>query len=154
MARSPIACSAVIHAPPHIVYGIIADYREGHPRILPRPPFVSLAVEDGGTGAGTLIRVEMRVLGRRQSFRARVAEPEPGRVLREANDTGDVTTFTVQPRAGGQDALVTIATEMNRPGPLGTLQRWAAALLLRPVYDRELELLAQEAARRVAGPSS
>jgi hypothetical protein len=85
----------------------------------------------------------MRVLGRLQSFRAVISEPEPGRVLAETADTGYVTTFAVEPRADGQHAEVTIATELPmRPAVLGALERWLMTRLLRPVYVRELELLA------------
>ncbi len=147
-ARGPSA-SALIHAPPQALYAIIADYEHGHPRILPRPPFVSLAVEQGGVGAGTIVRVGMRVLGRLQTFRAVITEPEPGRILVETNDNGYVTTFTVEPRADGQQAYVTIATEMTgRAGILGALERWLASRLLRPVYVKELEQLAAVAAKR------
>ena len=48
--------SAQIRAPGRIVYSLIADYRNGHPRILPPryyPP--PLEVERGGVGAGTAI---------------------------------------------------------------------------------------------------
>ena len=64
MAGNDLSASAVIHAPAADLYAIIADYERGHPRILPKPPFVSLAVEEGGIGAGTVIRVHMRVLPR------------------------------------------------------------------------------------------
>ena len=142
--------AAEIEAPAPIIYRIISDYREGHPRILPRPPFTALEVEQGGTGAGTVIRVGMRVLGREQSFRATVTEPEPGRVLVETNDTGYVTTFTVEPLPSERRARVTIATELRgRRGLLASLEGRLAARLLRPVYVRELELLA-EAARASA----
>ncbi len=82
-------------------------------------------------------------------FRAVITEPEPGRVLVETNDNGYVTTFTVEPRADGQQAYVTIATEMaGRAGILGALERWLASRLLRPVYVKELEQLAAVAAKR------
>jgi hypothetical protein len=140
--------SALIQAPARELYAIIADYHHGHPQILPQPPFVSLAVEQGGVGAGTVIQVEMRVLGRRQTFRAVVTEPEPGRVLVETNDIGYVTTFTVDPRAEGRQAYVTIATELTgRAGLLGTLERWFVTRLMRPVYVKELEQLAAVAAK-------
>ena len=143
------SASVIIHAPPRELYAIIADYEHGHPRILPRPPFVSLAVEQGGVGAGTVVRVDMRVLGRLRTFRAVISEPEPWRVLVETNDNGYVTTFTVEPRADGQQAYVTIATEMaGRAGILGALERWLASRLLRPVYVRELEQLAAVVAER------
>ena len=122
MSAQPFSASALMHAPPQAVYAIIADYHHSHPQILPKPPFVSLAVEQGGTGAGTVIRVQMRVLGRLQAFRSVVSEPEPGRVLVETNDNGYVTTFTVEPRADGQQAYGTIATEMTgRAGIVGAL---------------------------------
>ena len=140
--------SAEIEAPPFALYRIISDYRESHPRILPRPPFTALEVEQGGIGEGTVIRVGMRMLGREQSFRATVTEPEPGRVLVETNDTGYVTTFTVDPMPGNRGARVTIATELaGRSGLLASLEAWLTARLLRPVYVRELELLAEVAAR-------
>ena len=141
--------SALIQAPPQTLYAIIADYQHGHPQILPKPPFVSLAVEQGGTGAGTVIRVHMRVLGRLRAFRAVITEPEPGHILVETNDNGYVTTFTVEPRAGGQQASVTIATEMiGRAGIVGALERWFVSHLLRPVYIKELQQLAAVAATR------
>ncbi len=149
MAAHQFSASALIHAPPQDLYAIIADYHHGHPQILPKPPFVSLAVEQGGTGTGTVIRVHMRVLGRIQTFRSVVTEPEPGRVLVETNDNGYVTTFTVEPRADGQHAYVTIATEITRRvGILGALERWFVPRLLRPVYVKELGLLAAVAVTR------
>lgn len=147
MKDGGFSVSAHVSAPAEAVYAVLADYREGHPRILPRPPFVSLDVEQGGVGTGTTIRVQMRVLGRTRTFRAVVTEPEPGRVLVETNDTGYVTTFTVAPATDGTATVVTIATEMpDRPGPLGALERWLVRRMLRPVYAEELRLLARVAA--------
>lgn len=149
MAPYRFSASALIPAPAQDLYAIIADYHEGHPQILPKPPFVSLAVEQGGRGSGTVILVHMRVLGRLQSFRSVITEPEPGRVLVETNDNGYVTTFTVEPRADGQQAYVTIATEMpGRSGVLGALEHWLVTWLLRPVYAKELEQLAAVAIAR------
>jgi hypothetical protein len=147
MTTHRFSASALIHAPPHKLYAILADYERGHPAILPRPPFVSLEVEAGGRGHGTVIRVWMRVLGRQQSFRSAITEPEPGRVLVETTDTGYVTTFTVESRRNGEESYVTIATEIQgREGLLGALERWFVTRLLRPVYVRELENLAAVAA--------
>ncbi len=149
MTTHQFSASALIQAPAQELYTIIADYHHGHPKILPKPPFVSLAVEQGGIGEGTVIRVEMRVLGQLQTFRAVATEPEPGRVLVETNDTGYVTTFTAEPRAEGQHAYVTIATEMDgRTGVLGTLERWFVTRLMRPVFIKELEQLAAVTVKR------
>jgi hypothetical protein len=144
MATYDFSASALIPAPAQKVYNLIADYRNGHPRILPKPHFVSLNVEQGGYGAGTVINFQMRVLGRTQSFHSRIKEPKPGRVLVEIDmNTGATTTFTVEPRKGGQEAFVTIATTVNvANGVFGRLQGWLTSLLLRPIYVKELDQLA------------
>ena len=49
--------SAVIEAPAERLYGIIADYHEGHPAILPARYFSDLTVVEGGLGLGTVIPV-------------------------------------------------------------------------------------------------
>lgn len=77
-----VTASALIPARRERVYNILANYREGHPRILPKQ-FSNLVVEQGGLGAGTVIRFQMSVFGRKQTFRAEISEPEPGRVLVE-----------------------------------------------------------------------
>jgi hypothetical protein len=150
MPRHQVAAEAVIDAPAESAYAVIADYRDGHPRIIPRPPFVSLEVEQGGTGAGTLIRFQMRVFGRIQTFRAAITEPETGRVLVETDtDTGTVTTFTVDPVEEGPRSRVRITTDIDtRGGLLGPLERFLITRLLRPVYVRELERLEAVAAER------
>ncbi|MEZ4731207.1 MAG: SRPBCC family protein [Caldilineaceae bacterium] len=149
MAKHTISATALIPAPSDQVYAIIADYRDGHPRILPKPHFVGVVVEEGGVGTGTVIRFQMRLLGRLQTFRAAITEPEPGRVLVETDlQTGAVTTFTVEPRADAQQAAVTIATTTTvRAGLLGRLEAWLATRLLRPIYVRELAQLAAVAAQ-------
>ena len=100
MTTKEIKVSRSIQAAPQKVYAIIADYHNGHPRILPKPYFVALEVEEGGYGAGTVIRFQMKVMGRLQTFRAEISEPEPGRVLVERDlDTGTTTTFIVDVHA-------------------------------------------------------
>lgn len=143
MAQHSISASALIPAPPAQVYAVIADYQNGHQAILPRPPFVSLTVEKGGIGAGTEIAFQMRLMGKLQTFRAVITEPEPGRVLVETDlETGAITTFTVEPGADGNSAYVTITTETKvRNGVLGRLEGWFATRLLRPVYVKELAQL-------------
>lgn len=92
------------------LHAILANCREEHPRILPPRYFGALYGDEGGIGAGTAFRVEMRVFGTTRIGRATVTEPEPGRVLAETfPDDGFYTTFTVEPvpdgaaerRAGG-----------------------------------------------------
>jgi len=148
-----VSASATIPARRERVYSLIANYNDGHPRILPKQ-FTSLVVEQGGVGAGTIIRFQMSVFGKKQTLRAAVAEPEPGRVLVETNldANGAVTTFTVNPGGAPADSHVTISTELPvRSGVLGKIERTLATLLLRPMYVKELENLARVATGPFAG---
>ena len=138
--------SVLIKAPARSVYEVIADYQKGHVDILPKPPFVSLVVEQGGVGSGTIIQVTMKVLGRKQSFRSVISEPEPGRKLVETNDTGYVTTFVVEPRNEGSSAYVTISTEAkDKKGIVAAIERWMVRRLMQPVFAKELVLLEEVA---------
>lgn len=102
MGTFNISASTLIPAPSQQVYGIIADYREGHPHIVPPKYFRNLVVEEGGTGAGTKIRFEMVLFGKVQQTGSRITEPEPGRVLVESTLDGlAVTQFIVDPLEGG-----------------------------------------------------
>jgi hypothetical protein len=127
------------------VYRMIADYRTGHTRIIPPRYFRNLEVEKGGYGAGTLIRYDLLAFGTTYHARARVTEPEPGRVLVETDlEKGAVTTFTVQP-LGVSESRVTIATEMPiRSGLVGWLERAMTGSFLRRVYAAELAQLDSE----------
>ncbi|HMB22936.1 MAG: SRPBCC family protein [Chloroflexota bacterium] len=144
MTKHSVSASTLIAASPKNIYDLIADYRDGHPRILPKPYFVSLDVEQGGYGAGTVINFQMKLMGRLQSFHSAITEPEPGRVLVETVlDSGTVTSFTVDPREGGQHSFVTITTTTEVPdGLIGKIQGWFTTQLLRPVYEKELQQLA------------
>jgi hypothetical protein len=138
-----ITASSIIAAPPGRVYAILADYREGHASILPSQ-FTSMAVEHGGLGAGTIIRFTIRLLGRRQTFRAAITEPEPGRVLVETglDENGAVTTFIVDQGSTPGQSRATITTRLKvRGGLVGRVERFFSTRLLYPVYVRELELL-------------
>ena len=147
MAKHSVSASALISSPVQHVYSLIADYQNGHPRILPKPYFVSLEVEEGGYGAGTIINFQMQLMGRIQSFHSAITEPEPGHILAETDlNTGAFTTFTVDPRLDGQEAFVTITTTMTVPeGIFGKIQGWLTTQLLRPIYRKELIQLASVA---------
>jgi hypothetical protein len=132
-----------IDARPQAVYGVLADYRTGHPAILPKPYFGDLIVEAGGRGAGTVIRFSMHVLGTERAFREVVSEPQPGRVLVEADEAAGVTTtFQVEPLDGGKRSRVTITTETRiPPGLRGVVERLVSPRVLRGIYQRELRQL-------------
>lgn len=138
-----VKAQATLPASPATIYGIIADYRVGHPAILPPQYFEGLAVDAGGTGAGTRIRYTMKAYGKRTACRASITEPEPGRVLVETEETtGSVTTFTVDALADGR-SRVTFETVYPAPGLLGWIESLVVPRYLAKVYAAELQLLAR-----------
>lgn len=141
--------SAQVDAPAAVVYELIADYRSGHPRIVPPEYFSNLTVEEGGYGAGTRIRFDMKVLGTTRRGVMVVEEPEPGRVLVERDPAGGaVTTFIVDP-SGPRACRVTIATALpRRSGIAGAIERFVSRRLLRKVYRAELSRIGDVAASR------
>ena len=142
-----VSVSAIIPARRERVYSLLANYRDGHARILPRQ-FSNLVVEQGGVGGGTVIRFQMTLLGKKQNYHATVTDPKPGCLLIEtySDPEGTITTFAVDAGTAPADSKVTIATEMPvRSGILGSIEKVFATLLLRPIYRRELENLARVA---------
>jgi hypothetical protein len=147
-----ISESALVPAPPAAVYAIIADYRGGHPRILPRQ-LSDLVVEQGGYGAGTVIRYVLTLAGRRVALRAAVEEPEPGRLLveRALDAPGGTTSFRVEP-ASAETTRVSITTEWTTHGLFGRLQARLAERLFPPMFREELRLLGEVAAAEARPP--
>jgi hypothetical protein len=138
-----------IDAPAAIVYAILADYRDRHPRLLP-PAFSNVVVESGGTGAGTVVRFDVKIGGVTRTVRAAVTEPEPGRVLAETDlDRGAVTTFTIEPR-GDRACDVTIVTEWTATGLRAMVERFLAPPKLQKLYREELENLRKAAVAEAA----
>jgi len=145
-----VEASAHIDAPPERVYGIIADYRVGHPSILPKP-FKNFVLEQGGRGAGTIIRFEVHAFGSVTRFRAIVTEPEPGRVLVETNvePAGSLTTFTVVPDVdGGTDVTFLTEATTSRSGLAGALEQFLSKRFMKKLYADELQLLGKRATDR------
>jgi len=148
MSTDTITACGAVAAPPAVVYAIIANYREHHPNICPPRFFRNFVVEQGGTGAGTIVRFEAVVMGRGNVMRSEITEPEPGRVLAERDiERGMYTTFTVEPKDEGRTSEVTITTRLpHRPGLVGgiasAVERAVSKRLLPPVYAEELERLA------------
>jgi hypothetical protein len=129
-----------IAAPAGRIYECLADYRNHHFKFLP-PAFAGAAVEEGGMGAGTILRASVMLGGRTHPFRARVEEPEPGRILTETDlATGSVTTFTLTPRDAG--TLVRFETRFQRStGLRGLAERLFVPRILRRLYRDELARL-------------
>ena len=140
-----IAASRIVGAAATDAYRLIADYRGGHQSILPAKYFGNLRATRGGYGAGTEIAFEMYPFGIKgavQQARARVTEPEPGRVLVETDlDRGFVTTFTVDPISAASARVEFITAVPRRPGIAGAVEKLVTTAFLSRVYDAELEQL-------------
>lgn len=138
-----IAVSATISAPAAACYDAIADYRTGHPHIVPPKYFGPIRVERGGVGAGTRIACSFKLFGREVPFTSEIDEPVPGRVLTETlEETGALTTFTVVDDGKG-NARVTIETKSPRStGLKGVMERWVTRKYFPKVYSEELKRLA------------
>lgn len=154
MAHVHAEQEAVIAAPADVVYGILADYHQHHPHVLPKQYFSDLTVEEGGQGAGTTFRVRTHALGVEHAYHMRVTEPEPGRVLAETDiDSGLVTTFTVTPTNDGTHARVRIATDWETsPGLAGIIEKLLTPMVMRRIYAKELRQL-DEYARNTQTPA-
>jgi hypothetical protein len=155
MPEVVLSASAVLQAAPQIVYAIFTDYHEAHPSVLPRPSFGDLVVEKGGTGAGTVFRVDTQQLFGRKTLRMEASEPQPGRLLVESDLDSDLRThFLVEPMDGGRGCRVTITTKYTRPGALGWLERALLPTLARSVLNKELRNVEQLARQRAAASAS
>ena len=148
MSRTPftVEASAEIDAPASSVYRLVADYRDGHTRIVPPKYFSDLRVESGsGWGAGTVITYRMRALGTTTRARATVTEPQPGRVLVESDaDNHTLTTFVVDPLGEARSRLTISTTLPTRSGLRGWLERSFIRSYLERVYAAELALVKRE----------
>lgn len=140
-----VVASRSIGASAAVTYRLIADYQGGHQRILPAKYFGNLRATKGGYGDGTEIAFEMYPFGMKraaQQARARVTEPEPGRVLVETDlDRGFVTAFTVEPTGPSSARVEFVTTVPRKPGILGAIEKLVTTLFLRTVYEEELEQL-------------
>lgn len=140
MPELSVTAERLVGAPAEHTYRCIADYRMHHPRFLP-PAFSDFQVEQGGVGADTVHRFQLNAGGRTRTYRMRVEELQPGRVLTES-DTGSslVTTWTVT--SEGQRCRVRLDTRWQGAGGVGgVFERLFAPRVLRRIYEDELERL-------------
>ena len=135
--------SANIDSPPSQVYLILADYREGHPAILPKKYFSELIVLEGGVGAGTIFDVQMNFMGIRKKYHVEVSEPDPGHILVETDEvSGVVVTFIVDPIEDGTKSQLSISMRNKvSPGIKGLIEKLLNPYINRRVCTEEIGLL-------------
>ena len=126
----------------NVVFALLADYRQGRPRILTEN-YVDYQVEQGGTGAGTVISYRFQAAGRERPYFLRVEMPGPNTLLERDSVSSLVTTWRVLP-APNEHSIVRVVTEWpESPGIRGLFERVVAPRALRRVYDEVLERLEQ-----------
>jgi Polyketide cyclase / dehydrase and lipid transport len=142
-----VNASKVINARPEEIYAILSDYRVGHAAILPKPYFTEMIVEQGGQGAGTILRLKMNVFGQEYTYHQIVTEPEPGRLLVDTDmETGQFSSFTLEPLNGGAQTRVTIHAEFpGKTGIAGWLEKLMQPPITRYIFKKELRNLADYA---------
>jgi uncharacterized protein YndB with AHSA1/START domain len=153
MSRLHVETERVIAADPKRVYAFLADYRDKRPQILP-VNFLDYTVEQGGRGAGTVIRYRLRAARRERPYQMRVEEPEKGRVLRERDANSSlVTTWTLTSTEDGRQTRVTLASEWEgAQGIGGFFERTFAPSGLRRIYADMLDKLALAVGSGSAAP--
>ena len=140
MAEVHASRQRTIPAAPEHVYRVLTDFTTLHPRILPAN-FSDLRVEEGGTGAGTILSYHLKAGGRSRDYRVRIDEPEPGRVMTETDLTSSiVTTFTVTPVGTGCEVRIDTRWQ-GAAGFGGVMERLFAPRVLSRLYADELERL-------------
>jgi hypothetical protein len=152
MARISVEQEGPVGAPAELTYRLIAA-DEHHQRFLPGG-FSDFETLEGGTGAGTVHRFKLTAGGRTREYTMRVAEPEPGRVITEADEGSSlVTTFTVTPT--GDTCRVGISTSWDGAGGIGGFfERVFAPATIRRIYTDELARLDRYAREQAAASAA
>jgi len=140
MGSIRVSAEGRVEAPAETVFGYLADMRGHRPAFLP-PAFSGFLVESGGVGAGTITRFTVNAGGHRRTYRMRVTEPEPGRVLVESDTNSSlVTTTTVTP--DGSASRVRISTTWDgAAGAGGFFERLFAPRVMQGIYADALDRL-------------
>jgi hypothetical protein len=137
-----------VPAPAAEVHAFLADYRR-RPDILTEN-YQDYAVEEGGSGAGTLVRYRFKAGPRERTYRVRVEEPDGSTLVERDLDSTLVTTWRLIP-AGEGTTRVRVETEwQGASGVGGFFERTFAPKALSRVHTEVLARLAAAVARRPA----
>jgi hypothetical protein len=140
-----------VPAPPAEVYAFLTDYRR-RPEILPAN-YTDYRVEEGGTGAGTVVRYRFKAGPRERDYRMRAESGDTVTLVERDLDSSLVTTWRIAPVGAG--STVRIETEwQGASGVGGFFERTFAPKALSRVHADTLARLATAvtaAAARGAG---
>ncbi|WP_273843664.1 SRPBCC family protein [Rubrobacter calidifluminis] len=140
MAHVKATAERTVSAGQQRVYEFISDFQEKRPHILTEN-FSEYAVEEGGRGAGTVVRYRLRA-GRERPFRMRVEEPDPGSTLRESDEGSSfVTTWRLSSQGEDRTRVRVVVEWDGARGVAGIFERIFAPAGIRRVYEGVLERL-------------
>ena len=137
-----------VAAPPAEVFAFLTDYRR-RPEILPTN-YQDYRVEEGGAGAGTVVRYRFKAGPRERDYRVRAETPDAGTLVERDLGSTLVTTWRVIP--AGEGSRVRVETEwQGASGVGGFFERTFAPKALSRVHTDTLSRLATAVAARPAG---
>jgi uncharacterized protein YndB with AHSA1/START domain len=137
--RVSVEVERTVDAPMERVWALLRDYLVARPRLLSEH-FRDYGVEQGGTGAGTVIAYRLRVGHHEGDHVVDIGEPVPGRLLRErARASSWLSTWTLTPGGEGERTVVRLTVALRDPQISGWLARVRARRALRRLCGRLLE---------------
>jgi hypothetical protein len=137
--RVSVELERTVDAPMDRVWALLRDYRVARPRLLSEH-FSDYGVQQGGTGAGTVIAYRLRVGRHERDHVVFVQEPVPGRMLRErARESFWLSIWTLTPGGEGERTVVRVAVGLRDPQISGWLARVRVRRALRRLCGRLLE---------------
>ena len=137
-----------VAAPPAQVHAFLLDYRR-RPEIL-TANYQSYAVEQGGEGAGTVVRYRFKAGPRERDYRMRAEVPDASTLVERDLDSSLVTTWRVSPADGGSRVRVETSWQ-GASGVGGFFERTFAPRALGRVHADVLDRLASALSRSTAG---
>ncbi|MEU8966977.1 SRPBCC family protein [Streptomyces sp. NPDC048491] len=144
MAQVEATTERIVAADPETVFDILADYKDGRPKLLPEH-FSEYEVREGGDGEGTLVHWKLQATSKRvRDCLLEVTEPTDGQLVERDRNSSMVTTWTVTPAGEGRSKVV-VSTVWNGAGGIGGFfERTFAPKGLGRIYDAILAKLAAE----------
>lgn len=139
MGQVSASAEREVAATPDDVHAFLRDYRDQRPRILPSN-YLDYEVEEGGTGAGTIVRYRLQAGRRERQYRMQVAETPPYTLTETDTDSSLVTTWTLHP-ANGRTRVRVESRWQGASGVGGFFERLFAPAGLRRIYDTMLARL-------------
>jgi Polyketide cyclase / dehydrase and lipid transport len=139
MAIVTARASKVLNVPPERVLEFLRDYREARPQIL-TDNYTAYRVEQGGSGAGTVVGYHFNSGRRERDYRMSVEEDAGG--LSERDQLSSfVTRWTVG--SDGAGSQVTLESSWQGAGGIGGMfERAFAPKVLQRIYGQMLDNLA------------